>query len=108
MWVVYLLQIDAMVDIVRSDVHLDVGEVAVQGPHSAVVGPRRVQCDNTAGGSVSADAVQHGSTAGVSKVHWQIQLLACLHAWHGSVNVLEGVIILVTPPEAASGYRGSL
>lgn len=94
MRVPYLLQVDAMVDIMRSDVHLDIGEVAVQGPHSAVVGPRGVQRDNTAGGSVRADAVQYCSTASISKVHWQIQLLACLHALHGSVIVLEGAIVL--------------
>ncbi len=36
----YLLQVDAMVDVMRSDIHLDIREVAVQRPDSAVVGPR--------------------------------------------------------------------
>ena len=74
----YLLQIDAMVDIVCSDIHLDVWEVAMQRPHGAVVGSRGVQSYNTTGSLVGTNAVKHCSTAGISKVHWQIQFLASL------------------------------
>ena len=75
-----LLQVEAVVHIVRAHVALDVREVLVQRPHGAVVGAGRVQRDDGAGRAVRAQAVQHGRAARVAKVHRQVQRLAGLRA----------------------------
>lgn len=43
----YLFKIEAMIDVMCSDVDLDVREMAVHGPHCSVVGTRAVQCDDS-------------------------------------------------------------
>ncbi len=68
-----------MVNVMRPHVHLDIREGLVQGPHGSVVGSWRVQRDNSAGGPVGTNAVQHCCTAGIPKVDRKVQLLASLH-----------------------------
>lgn len=68
-----------MVDVMRSHIHLDIREGLVQSPHGSVVGSRRVQRYNSAGGSVGTNAVQHCCTAGIPEIHRKVQLLASLH-----------------------------
>ena len=67
-----------MIDVMGSDVDLDIREVAVQGPHCSVVGSWAVQCDDSTCRPVSPNAVKHCCTASITKIYRQVQLFASL------------------------------
>ena len=81
-----LLEVQAVVHIMRPHIDLHVREVLVEGPHGPVVCAWRVQGDHSAGCSVGAHTVQDRPTASISEVDGQVQLLASLCAWAAQLS----------------------